>query len=70
MKRFKVAGYENLVRDSLTGAIINNDSSARNAYRERVRASRQRKDEIDQLKQEVTDIKIMLEQIWNELKSR
>lgn len=56
----KVEGHENLYRDSLTGAIVNNDKPApRNFSRQFNNAI----DDINSLKNEISEIKSLLKSI-------
>ena len=63
----RVEGYSNLYRDEKTGAIINDDSSGYSAYvKARAKRSTQ-KEELDTMKQEISEIKDMLAKITEKL---
>ncbi len=70
MGMIRVKGYPSLFRDEETGAIINCDTSGYNNYIEnRNLKETQRltqKNEIEQLKSEVTEIKSLLRELINE----
>ena len=59
----KVEGYESLVRDLSTGAILNINKDEISAARKRKLERRQKEKEFEELKNEVSDIKIMLTKI-------
>tara|TARA_B100002019_G_scaffold281020_1_gene284625 strand:- start:533 stop:739 length:207 start_codon:yes stop_codon:yes gene_type:complete len=63
----KVDGHDNLVRDKQTGAIVNNDSSAYQAYMRQKQVKLSERNEIEKLKNEVGEIKDMLKVIMEKL---
>ena len=67
MKHLKVEGHNNLLRDSETGAIINNDSSSYQAYMRQKQVKLSERNEIEKLKSEVGEIKDMLKVIIEKL---
>ena len=63
----KVEGHEGLVRDTSTGAILNINKDEISAARKRKLERRQKEKEFEDLKNEVSDIKIMLTKIIEKL---
>ena len=63
----KVEGHSNLERDERTGAIINIDSSGYSAYMKAKSKKALEKEELDTMKQEISDIKEMLAKITSKL---
>ena len=63
----KVEGQESLVRDLSTGAILNINKDEISAARKRKLERRQKEKEFEDLKNEVSDIKIMLTKIIEKL---
>ena len=59
----KVEGHKNLFRDESTGAIVNCDDDAYDNYVRRVKASEKKKNEIDQMKSDIQDIKDALKEL-------
>lgn len=65
-----VEGHSNLFRDEKSGAIINCDSTAYDQYIiSKYKRETQRK-EIDDLKLEINEIKVLLKELINEHRSR
>ena len=62
-----VQGYDNLYRDEETGAIINADSSSYAAYMQLKSRKRTEKEELDSMKEEISEIKEMLKKITSKL---
>lgn len=60
-----VEGHKNLFRDENTGAIVNCDSSGYQNYINTRNEKQRQKQEIEQLKSEVTEIKSLLLQLIN-----
>lgn len=58
----KVKGYDSLVRDMNTGAIINNDSSAIEARKKSKNLTTAIED-INNLKEEISEIKALLQEL-------
>jgi len=70
MTRLKVEGHENLVRDVNSKAIINTNTTEYQLYMARIRAREQQGDqirnavkEINNLKQELYEIKSLLKEV-------
>lgn len=68
----KVAGHDGLARDPITGAIVNSNKDAFQAYLESVKQAREREDsiltqaqELNNMKDELMQIKSMLQQLLN-----
>ncbi len=59
----KVEGYSNLYRDEQTGAIINHDRVAYNNYVNSLHKRDSQKREIDNIKNEISEIKSLLKQL-------
>ena len=62
-KHIKVEGHNDLVRDRNSGAILNINSNAMTAARERKKLFNDRQKEIDEIKKDVSDIKNILMQL-------
>jgi len=62
MSYIKVEGHDGLVRDETTGAILNNSSSAIEARRKQ-RQLNSALDDINMLKDEVSEIKSLLREL-------
>jgi len=72
MEYLKVQGHSGLVRDTSSGAIINTNKAEYQEYMERVRASDEKDNllsqhtvEINNIKNELQDIKVLLIQLVN-----
>ena len=63
----KVEGHEHLFRDEETGAIINADSSSYAAYMQLKSRKRTEKEELDSMKEEISEIKEMLKKITSKI---
>ena len=63
MSFLKVEGHTDLFRDENSGAIININKQGVSAARKRKLERRQKEKEFEELKNEVSDIKIMLTKI-------
>ena len=59
----KVEGYTNLYRDEQTGAIINHDTMAYHNYVNSLHKRDSEKKEIDNIKNEISEIKSLLKQL-------
>ena len=59
-RHVKVEGHPDLVRDKNSGAILNINSNAMTAARERKKMFNDRQEEIDDIKSDVADIKNIL----------
>jgi len=62
-----VKGHPNLYRDEETGAIINTDSSGFSSYQQAKRKKVLEREELDTMKQEISEIKDMLAKITAKL---
>ena len=56
----KVKGYPNLFRDENTGAIINCDDSGYDQYVKSLEATKKQKREIQDMKEDINEIKSLL----------
>jgi len=63
----KVEGHPNLVRDKNSGVILNINKSELNANRIRKEKQREKDNEIEQLKNDVSEIKSMLNKLVEKL---
>jgi hypothetical protein len=70
MSRLKVQGYDSLVRDTSTNAIVNTSTSEYTVYMQRVRARESQGDEIrgavkdiNNLKTELREIKVLIKNL-------
>ncbi len=61
----KVEGHLNLYRDEETGAIINRDVTAYNQYVNSIETKKLRKEELDEMKKDIDEIKSLLREILN-----
>jgi hypothetical protein len=61
-----VEGHPNLYRDENTGAIVNCDESEYLAYKRALKSRMNQKSEIENLKDEVSQIKSLLMELINE----
>jgi hypothetical protein len=61
MKELPIEDNENLVRDQETSAVLNTNNNALQAYKKR----REKEMEIEQLKDDVSEIKSLLKQLLN-----
>jgi|TARA_B100001094_G_scaffold188319_1_gene182519 hypothetical protein len=66
MKHRKVDGYEGLVKDE-RGVVLNTSTEEIRAARARKKAWKKKQEEIDDLKQDVSDLKDMMKQILEKL---
>ncbi len=66
MTMIPVEGHPNLYRDEKTGAIINYDQQGYNQYLNITNNRKKQKEEIDLIKKDISEIKIMLKEILNE----
>ena len=63
----KVEGHSDLVRDMQSGAIINNDTTAYQSYIALKEQKLREKQRIDNLEQEIGEIKSLLKDLINKL---
>ena len=61
----KVEGHKNLYRDEKTGAIVNCDTIAYEQYEKRKNIKKTEREELDQIKSDIEEIKMMLKQVTN-----
>ena len=61
----RVKGHTNLYRDEHSGAIVNCDSTSYNQYLNIVNNKESQKKEIDMIKQDIDEIKLLLRQLIN-----
>ena len=59
----KVEGHKNLFRDENSGAIVNCDDVAYDNYVRSLKTSEKKKNEIDQMKSDIQDIKDALKEL-------
>lgn len=64
----RVKGHQNLYRDENSGAIINCDSSAYNKYVNALHNRELQKEELNKMKQDIDEIKLLLRQLINDPK--
>lgn len=60
-----VEGHINLYRDEKTGAIINCDTTEYNQYMKMKQMKQKEKEEIDKMKEDINEIKILLKELVN-----
>jgi hypothetical protein len=65
--RLKVANEPNLYRDTTSKAIINADTNLYHKYMERRRNQQAKSDEIAQLKEEVGELKLLLQSLLHRI---
>lgn len=61
-----VEGYKNLFRDEKSGAIVNTDTIAYNQYIKMREEKRKNRQEIDEMKKDIGEIKLLLTELINE----
>ena len=61
--KLKVQDHEDLMKDTVSGAVINVDDLALAKARRRAEAAASKANEIDQLKNDVAEIKSLLKQL-------
>jgi len=62
----RVKGYTNLYRDETSGAIVNCDSMAYNQYLNIINNREYQRKELDEMKQDINEIKTLLRELINE----
>ncbi len=60
-----VEGHPNLYRDEKTGAIINCDNQAYNQYMNAMSSRKVQREEINQIKRDIDEIKTLLKELLN-----
>ena len=61
----RVKGHQNLYRDENSGAIVNCDSISYNQYLNTVHNKESQRKELDQIKQDINEIKTLLKELLN-----
>ena len=61
--RKKVKGHDHLVKDEFSKAVINTDTDSYALYKKRRTLMQVKNNEIQELKSEVTELKIMMTQV-------
>jgi len=61
----KVEGHSNLYRDEETGAIVNRDVTSYNQYVNSMETKKLRREELDEMKKDIDEIKSLLREILN-----
>lgn len=61
----RVKGYTNLYRDETSGAIVNCDSVAYNQYLNIIKNKESQRKELDEIKQDIDEIKLLLRELLN-----
>ena len=64
-----VEGHKNLFRDERTGAIINCDTSSYNNYMSDKIRNSDRKTEMENMKKEIEELKLMLKELSSKITS-
>ena len=59
----KIKGKDHLIKDEFSKAVINTDKDAYTLYKRRKTIMQTKNDEIQQLKSEVSELKIMMTQV-------
>lgn len=67
MNYIKVEGHPGLVRDENTGAVLNTNEQEVEAARARKKAWKEKQKELDELKEDVSELKDMMKQILEKL---
>lgn len=66
--KVKVQDHENLVKDTETKAVLSTDLTSLEAYRAHRNKQRQKDDEIKSLREEVTEMKNILQHLVEKIK--
>jgi len=61
----RIEGHQNLYRDEKTGAIVNTDTAGYSQYIKMKNEKQRQREEIDQLKSDVSEIKDLLKELIN-----
>lgn len=61
----RIEGHQNLYRDEKTGAIVNTDTAGYSLYIKMKNEKQRQREEIDQLKSDVSEIKDLLRELIN-----
>ena len=70
MSRLKVQGFDSLVRDTKTNAIVNTSTSEYTIYMERVKAREKQVDQIRNVVKEINNLKSELREIKDLIKEK
>ena len=70
MSRLKVQGFDSLVRDTKTNAIVNTSTSEYTIYMERVKAREKQGDQIRNVVKEINNLKSELREIKDLIKEK
>jgi len=65
-----IEGHKNLLRDESSGAIVNSDTFEYNQYIRMKKERQKQKDEINELKKDVQQIKDLLMELINDNRSK
>jgi predicted transcriptional regulator len=60
-----VEGHKNLFRDEKSGAIVNTDTYSYSQYIKMKNEKQKQKEEIDQIKNDINEIKLLLRELTN-----
>lgn len=60
-----IEGHSNLVRDEITGAVLNNDDYGYQQYIKMRESKDSQKEELDKIKSDIDEIKTLLKQLVN-----
>jgi len=66
--KLKVQDNENLVKDTITHAVLNTDKTSLQSYKEHRKKQKQRDNEIEHLKEDVAEIKNILQLLVEKIK--
>ena len=58
-----VEGHKNLFRDEKTGAVVNTDTNGYAQYKKMKSAKKSQREELDRIKEDIEEIKLLLKQI-------
>ena len=58
-----IKDHKNLFRDEKTGAVVNTDTSGYNQYKKMKSAKKSQREELDRIKEDIEEIKLLLKQI-------
>ena len=58
-----IKDHKNLFRDEKTGAVVNTDTNGYNQYKKMKSAKKSQREELDRIKEDIEDIKLLLKQI-------
>lgn len=68
MDKVKILDHDNLVRDTKTKAVLNEDLTSLNAYKKQREKLRQKDAEVQSLKEEISEIKSILKTLVEKIK--